>query len=177
MNKAEYWITKLGLEKHPEGGYYKEVYRSAELIAAGHLPERYSGGARNHSTSIYFLITGKEFSAFHRIKSDELFHFYAGSPLAIHMITEAGKYSTVTLGADAEGGEVFQHAVPRGVWFSAETPGGDDAYSLVGCMVAPGFDFSDFELGKRIELLKRYPAQADLIKRLTREQGDRLKIE
>lgn len=169
MNNAEYWIAKLGLEKHPEGGYYKEVYRSAESIASGNLPERYSGGARNHATSIYFLITGKEFSAFHRIKSNELFHFYAGSPLDIHMITEAGKYSMVTLGSDAESGEVFQHAVPRGVWFSAESLGGDDVYSLVGCTVAPGFDFSDFELGKRIELLRRYPAQAEVIKRLARE--------
>ena len=170
MNKAEYWIEKLGLEKHPEGGYYKEIYRSAESIAAGHLPDRYSDGGRNHATSIYFLITGKDFSAFHRIKSDELFHFYAGSPLTIHMITEAGKYSAVTLGADAECGQLFQYAIPHGVWFSAEVSGsGDDSFSLVGCTVTPGFDFYDFELAKRIELLKRYPAQAEVIKRLTRE--------
>jgi predicted cupin superfamily sugar epimerase len=170
MNKAEYWIEKFVLKKHPEGGYYREVYRSAESIAAGHLPERYSGGGRNHATSIYFLITGKEFSAFHRIKSDELFHFYAGSPLKLHMISEAGKYSLVSLGPGADNNEVFQYAIPHGVWFSAEVSGdAADSFSLVGCTVAPGFDFDDFELGKRIELLKRYPAHAEVIKRLTRE--------
>lgn len=170
MKNAEYWIGKLGLAKHPEGGYYKEVYRSSESISPGHLPARYTEGARNHATSIYFLITGKDFSAFHRIKSDELFHYYSGTPLKLHMITEAGKYSQVILGADAEAGQVFQYAIPHGVWFAAEVSGNsDDDYTLVGCTVTPGFQFDDFELGKRIELLKRYPAQAEVIKRLTRE--------
>src|SRR5690242_12414204 len=98
MNKKEYsreyWIQKLGLIKHPEGGYYSEVYRSKEMIKPRHLPERFSG-ERHHSTSIYFMIASDEFSAFHRIKSDELWHFYYGSDVTIHMIDENGKYSQI----------------------------------------------------------------------------------
>ena len=166
MKNAEYWIEKLGLQKHPEGGWFKEAYRSGEFIKKEHLPARFKG-ERHHSTSIYFLITTAEFSAFHRIKSDELWHFYEGSAITIHMIGETGMYSTVTLGSDIESGEVFQYAIPQGVWFAA-TVDTENSYSLVGCTVAPGFHFEDFELGKREELVKIFPDNKDTIERLTR---------
>jgi predicted cupin superfamily sugar epimerase len=166
MKNAEYWIEKLGLRKHPEGGWFKEIYRSGEFIKKEHLPERFTS-ERHHSTSIYFLITIEEFSAFHRIKSDELWHFYEGSAITIHMIDETGKYSKVTLGKEIEKGEVFQYAIPQGVWFAA-TVDAENSFGLVGCTVAPGFHFEDFELGKREELVNMFPENKEVIQKLTR---------
>jgi len=166
MKNAEYWIEKLHLQKHPEGGYFKQIYHSDEKIKAEHLPERYSG-ERHHSTSIYFLITAEEFSAFHRIKSDELWHFYTGSAVTIHIIDEKGKLSQVKLGSNHERGEVFQFAIPNGVWFGASVDA-PDSFALIGCTVAPGFHFDDFELGKRDELIKIFPGHETVIRRLTR---------
>lgn len=161
MHTAQYWINKLNLQKHPEGGYFCEVYRSEEEIKQESLPSRYSG-ARNHSTSIYFLLTSDEFSAFHRIKSDETWHFYYGKAVTIHMIDEKGNYSSIRLGSNPESEEVFQFTIPHGTWFAAsvEEP---DSYVLVGCTVSPGFHFDDFELGKREELLKLFPQHEKLI--------------
>lgn len=172
MNTPEYWINKLGLEKHPEGGYFKEVYRSEELIPSVSLHKRYTG-ERNHSTSIYFLVTSNEFSAFHKLKSDETWHFYHGASLTIHMIDGNGKYSTVKLGSDPESGEMFQFTILHGTWFAASVkePG---SYTLVGCAVAPGFHYEDFELGKRDELLKLFPKLEEVIRRFTREITSRL---
>jgi predicted cupin superfamily sugar epimerase len=166
MKNAEYWINKLKLQKHPEGGWFKEVYRSSEFIKKEHLPARFKG-ERHHSTSIYFLITTGEFSAFHRIKSDELWHFYEGSAITIQMIDKTGKYSMVTLGRDIEKGEVFQYAIPHSVWFAASVDA-ENSFGLVGCTVAPGFHFNDFELGKREELVKKFPDCNAIIERLTR---------
>ena len=165
MKTAEYYIKTLGLQKHPEGGWFKEVYRSDEEIAGEHLPERYTG-ARHHSTSIYFLLTSDTFSAFHRIKSDELWHFYEGSPVTIYMIGSEGNYSEITLGRNIENGEVLQCVIPHGVWFGAKVNSAD-SFCLVGCTVAPGFHFDDFELGEREELLKKFPERSEIIKTLT----------
>lgn len=165
MKTADYYIKKLGLEKHPEGGWFKEVYRSDEEIAGKHLPERFTGG-RNHSTSIYFLLTSDTFSAFHRIKSDELWHFYDGSPVTIYMIDGDGIYSEITLGRDIENGEVLQCVIPHGVWFGAKVNSAD-SFCLVGCTVAPGFHFDDFELADCNELLKLFPQYKEIIERLT----------
>lgn len=167
MNNAEYWIEKLCLTKHPEGGWFKEVYRSSEEIKEEHLPERYSGG-RNHSTSIYFLLTSDTFSAFHKIKSDELWHFYTGSAVTVYMIDENGTYSEVNLGSNHEACEVFQCVMPRGVWFGAKVNQAD-SFSLVGCTVAPGFHFDDFELAKRDEMVKQFPQHKEIIEKLTRD--------
>jgi uncharacterized protein len=163
---AGYWIEKLGLQKHPEGGYYKETYRSNEEIAHDSLPKRFSG-CRNFSTAIYFLLVGTDFSALHRIKSDELWHFYAGSSLTIHVIEESGKYRPIKLGENFDEGEVFQAVVKAGDWFGA-TVNDPESYSLVGCTVAPGFDFNDFELGKGEDLIKCYPQYQSLIEKMTR---------
>ena len=167
MKDAGYWIKKLGLIEHPEGGYFLEIYRSPEAISKRSLPARYEAD-RSFSTSIYFLLIGEQFSAFHRLKSDEVWHFYVGSALTIHIIDEGGDYSTTRLGRDFEKGEVFQTTIKAGSWFGATV---DDpaSYSLVGCTVAPGFDFADFELGNRKELSKRYPDHRTIIEKLTRE--------
>ena len=166
MIKFEYYIEKLGLLKHPEGGWFKEVYRSDEMIKKEHLPERFSG-ERNHSTSIYFMLTSDTFSAFHRIKSDELWHFYDGSPVTIYIIDAAGKYSEIVLGRNQESGEVFQCVIPMGVWFGAKV-NKPDSFSLVGCTVAPGFHFDDFELAERDVMIKAYPEHIEIIEKLTR---------
>lgn len=166
MNNAEYWIKKLELEKHPEGGWFKEVYRADEIHKHEHLPERFTG-ERHHSTSIYFLLTSDTFSAFHRIKSDELWHFYTGSPVIVFMIDENGNYSEIKLGSNHEAGEVFQCVIPYGVWFGAKVNQAN-SFSLVGCTVAPGFHFDDFELAKRDELVKQFPQHEKIIERMTR---------
>ncbi len=166
MKKAEYYINNLGLEKHPEGGWFKEVYRAEEETAAEHLPERYSG-SRHYSTSIYFLLTTDTFSAFHRIRSDELWHFYEGSPVTIYMIDSAGNYSEVTLGRNIDNGEVLQCVIPYGVWFGAKVNAAD-SFCLVGCTVAPGFHFDDFELASRDKLTSDYPQHKEIIEKLTR---------
>ena len=166
MYTPQYWIEKLELERHPEGGYFKEVYRSAEIIPKQSLHERYSGD-RNHSTTIYFLLTSDEFSAFHRIKSDETWHYYTGSPVTVYMIDVRGKYSAVKLGSNPENGEVFQFTVPHGVWFAASVDE-QDSFVLTGCTVAPGFHFDDFELGEREELIKLFPQCEEVIRKFTR---------
>lgn len=142
------------------------MYRSDEETAAEHLPERFSG-SRHHSTSIYFLLTSDTFSAFHRIKSDELWHFYEGSAVTIYMIDSEGNYSEITLGRNIESGEVLQCVIPHGVWFGAKVNAAD-SFCLAGCTVAPGFHFDDFELGEREELLKLFSQHKEIIEILTR---------
>jgi predicted cupin superfamily sugar epimerase len=168
--KAEYWIKKLGLVRHPEGGYYRESYRSDEMIAGGALPVRFAGGGRAFSTAIYFLLAGSDFSAFHRLHSDELWHFYTGTPLTIHALDEKGGYSRWRLGCDGEKDEAFQVVIKAGSWFGAALED-MDSFALVGCTVAPGFDFEDFEMGDRSELIRLYPGHRSLIERFTRAGG------
>jgi hypothetical protein len=166
VRDADYWIERLGLAEHPEGGYFRRTYRSNEEISLDGLPSRFSG-PRAFSTSIYFLLKGGQFSALHRIKSDELWHFYAGSSLTIHAIDQVGGLTRMKLGSDLENGEAFQRLVAARCWFGATV---DDpaSYSLVGCTVAPGFDFQDFELGNRKALTDQYPQHRSVIERLTR---------
>ncbi len=165
MRNYDFWVKTLELQKHPEGGYFKEVYRASELIKKEHLPDRYSGD-RNYSTSIYFLITSENYSAFHKIKSDETWHFYYGSPLTLHVLDKEGKYSRIKIGNNPGNGEVFQYTVSRGDWFAASVDE-KDSYALLGCTVAPGFLFDDFELGKKETMIKQFPAHETLIKRFT----------
>jgi predicted cupin superfamily sugar epimerase len=158
---ANYWIEHLGLEQHPEGGFFREVYQSGEFIQKKGLPGRYSS-FRPFSTSIYFLLKSDQFSAFHRLKSDEIWHFYTGSPLILCMLLQNGKSMTVNLGNDPLKKELFQFAIPKGIWFAAR-PALKDSYSLLGCTVAPGFDVDDFELGSKAHLLRLFPQHKDLI--------------
>src|SRR5450631_3727894 len=155
-HNAGFWIETLALVRHPEGGWFAETYRCAELIPADALPGRFHG-PRTFCTAIYFLLEPGDFSALHRIKSDEIWHFYDGAPLTVQVITPAGERYQILLGRDPVQGHCLQAVVPAGCWFGAETRG---AFSLVGCTVAPGFDFSDFELAERSGLVDRFPQHA-----------------
>lgn len=162
-------VRRLELARHPEGGWYRETYRSGESVAGSALPERF-GGPRSFCTSIYFLLEQGDISALHRIKSDEIWHFYTGAALIVHVLTPQGEHLELKVGPDYAAGESFQIVVEAGCWFGAEvsSPG---EYSLVGCTVAPGFDFEDFQLGNRSDLQRKYPRHKEIIKRLTR-MGD-----
>lgn len=164
MNAKE-WIEALHLEKHPEGGYYRQSYLSQDVISQTALPDRF-GGDRHASTAIYFLLSGYDISALHRIQSDELWHFYTGCGVALHIIHPDGQYELIRLGPDFNSGQVFQAVAPLRSWFGAclEDPQG---FALVGCTVAPGFDFSDFELADRETLLQQYPQHTPIILQLT----------
>jgi uncharacterized protein len=163
---ASYWIEKLQMQAHPEGGYFKETYRSKGIIAQTALPAHFSGD-RNYATGIYFLLQGDDFSAFHKIQSDEMWHFYAGTGLEIVSIDSQGNLTTYLLGNDGEQGQSFQALIPAGVWFGSRVIT-QTSYALVGCTVAPGFDFQDFELAKRAELIAQFPQHANIIEELTR---------
>jgi uncharacterized protein len=167
LNKdAQYWINHLGLSPHPEGGYYCATFKSDLIIVRSALPSNFHGD-RSASTAIYFLLDGRDFSAFHRLASDEVWHFYAGSSLVVHVINPEGDYSELHLGNGSDDGEVFQAVVKAGCWFASRVK--DAAgFALVGCTVSPGFDFADFELGVRSELIRTFPAQRKLIEELTR---------
>jgi predicted cupin superfamily sugar epimerase len=167
MKNASYWVEKYAMLSHPEGGYYVETYRSTEHIPHNALPSRFSGD-RAFSTGIYFLLESPHFSAFHRIQADEMWHFYAGSALDIYCIFPGdGRLEVIKLGSDADKSEVFQAVVPAGTWF-ASRPTSNLGYALVGCTVAPGFDFADFEMADRANLAREFPQHTQLIEELTR---------
>ncbi len=166
MSEVQTLITQYQMLPHPEGGWYKETYKSAESIDAAALPTRF-GGSRPFSTAIYFLLEEGNFSAFHRIKSDECWHFYAGDPLEVYVLREDGTIDMITLGRDITAGQLFQYVVPANSWF-ASRPAIGSAYCLVGCTVAPGFDFADFELAKVAALENEYPQHAAFIQQLCR---------
>jgi uncharacterized protein len=163
---SKYWIQKLQLEPHPEGGFYRQTYKAALVLPRLALPPEFSG-PRASCTAIYFLLDGEGFSAFHRLRSDELWHFYVGAPLALHVIGESGHCSKLLLGSDPEAGQVLQVTVKAGCWFASHVADWK-SFALVGCTVAPGFDFEDFELAKRAELTAKYPQHRPLIEKLTR---------
>lgn len=165
MTKLKTIIDRLGLIPHPEGGFYKETYRSEGQISSSNLTD-YSGN-RNFATCIYFLLTADNFSAWHKIKQDEIWHFYDGDPIRLHLLSPKGGYSQILIGRDFNHDQVPQFVVPGGHWFASEvmSPG---SFSLVGCSVAPGFDFADFELAKRESLTTQFPQHQGIIRRLTR---------
>lgn len=162
---ATYWINRLHLTKHVEGGYFSEVYRSSFILEQQKIPSL--AGNRNISTGIYFLLEQGQFSAFHRITSDELWHFYYGDVLNIFELEENGELITHQLGSDPGKGQQFQCAIKAGNWF-ASAPAPESEYALCGCTVSPGFDFADFELANRDTLNHRFPQHASLINSLTR---------
>jgi predicted cupin superfamily sugar epimerase len=168
LKDAQYWITKLDLAPHPEGGYFRQTYRSDLILREETLRPEFTG-SRSASTAIYFLLDGENFFAFHRIRSDELWHFYAGTSLEIHVIDQDGAYSQILLGNNPDAGESFQAVVKAGCWFASQVQN-PNSFALVGCTVAPGFDFEDFELAKRPELVKLFPQHRNVIEKLTRQQ-------
>lgn len=167
MKKAKDWINALQMFPHPEGGFYKETYRSNENLSQDKLPNRYDG-QRSLGTSIYFLLTKEDRSHFHRLRSDEIWHYHQGGVVEIHMISEDGTLSSQKLGTDIASGQHLQVVIPRGTWFAAEVIGGE--YILVGCTVAPGFAFEDFELADRQSLSSAYPQHQTLIEQFTKNK-------
>ena len=153
--KINFYIETLSLEEHPEGGYYARTYESKHLIRKEALPGNFTGD-RYIASSIYFLLMGNQYSAFHRIKSDELWHHYDGCGLCIYVIHPDGKGERLMLGKELDKGFRFQHIVPAGAWFASK-PVDENGFSLCGCTVAPGFDFEDFEMAEKNELIKSYP--------------------
>lgn len=163
---AKQLIAQYNLQPHPEGGWYRETYRSSGTIPASALPPGFDG-ERHFSTAIYFLLEQGNFSAFHRIKSDECWHFYAGQTLYVYVLHDSGKLEIIKIGSDIFNGALFQYVVPANCWF-ASRPAPGSAFCFVGCTVAPGFDFADFEMAKGEELMERYPQYAEIIGELCR---------
>ena len=159
---VKHLIEVLGLLSHPEGGYFKETYRSNEHAAFEGFNEK-----RNYCTGIYFLIEKNNFSAFHRIQSDEMWHFYGGDPLEVIEITLDGKLKVTSIGNNVLAGERPQYVVPKHHWFGSRVKKGGE-YSFVGCTVAPGFDFNDFEMAERNRLKEEFPEHWAIIQELTR---------
>lgn len=161
ISDAAYWIKHLSLQPHPEGGYYKEVFRSEQQIS-----RKSSADIKQACTSIYYLLEGADYSGFHRLASDEIWYFHKGAPLNIHVIDEHGSYLKHEL-SDAENGNLSV-AILASSWFAAEIPA-KSGFTLVSCVVAPGFDFSEFEMAKRDKLASQYPDHTPLFDRLCRE--------
>jgi predicted cupin superfamily sugar epimerase len=152
-------IHKLQLMVHPEGGFYRETYRSNKSIITG------KAQVRNISTAIYYLLQNEDKSHFHRIQSDELWFFHQGQPMEIKIIQDS-QLTTIHLGNDLENGEVPQAIIPANCWFAASVKNAT-GYSLVSCTVAPGFDFLDFELAKKEDLVQQYPHLKNTIEKFT----------
>lgn len=159
-----YWINHLALESHSEGGFFKQVYRSDESSTIR------DDRTRPYYTSIYFLLNQASPSHFHRLKSDEIWYYHTGEALTVHMIHPDGKYEAVKLGLAIDQGEVLQYAVPKGTIFGSSVESAEpDAFSLVSCMVSPGFEYHDFELFTQAELIKDYPTHETIIRKLAFE--------
>ncbi len=162
MENAAYWIAHLQLLPHPEGGYYKEVFRSAQSVNRLHQP----AVVKQACTSIYYLLEGKDFSAFHQLASDEIWYFHTGDPLLIYAINNDGELTTHELSDTSTGS--LSIVIEPGIWFAAETTA-EDGFSLVSCAVAPGFDFNEFEMAGKENMLSLYAKHEELIARLCRE--------
>lgn len=159
MSTAEI-ITKLNLTPHPEGGFYRETYRCSDQL------DNKSGKQRNISTSIYYLLENENKSHFHRIQSDELWYFHQGKPIEIVCIIN-DRIELILLGNNVTDEEIPQVCIPKNTWFAARVKG-QSGFGLVSCSVAPGFDFEDFEMAKRNDLIKMYPNLSETIMEFTR---------
>jgi predicted cupin superfamily sugar epimerase len=167
---VEQIIHALGLEPLPiEGGLFRQAYCSREEIPSQALPERYRGATKPFSTAIFYLLTNQpdSFSEFHRLPTDEVFHFYLGDPLEVNLLYPSGEYRQVILGQDILAGQLLQFPVPAGVWQGSRVASGG-RFSLIGTTMAPGYTPGDYEQGKRGDLLRQYPAAAPIIHLLTR---------
>jgi len=169
MQSAEQIIKHFNLQSLPaEGGYYRETYRCDEKISKPALPDRY-GNPRCFSTSILFLLKKGIFSAIHKLKSDEVYHFYMGSPVKLLLLFPDGQAQTITLGNDITKNHSPQVVIPKGTWQGCCLEDENAEFALMGCTVSPGFEFEDFELAERNTLIEKYPQQKVLITKLTRE--------
>lgn len=165
---AAQWIEQLALQPHPEGGFFRETYRSVHMVPSQALPDRYAG-ARSLATTIFYLLRGEEVSRLHRLRTDENWYYHAGNPLKLHQFNSDGSYRHTCLGLDPGAGAEPQRVMPAGCWFGAEVATcSEGGYTLVSCSLAPGFEFADFELGDPEELLAAWPEYAALIRKLSR---------
>ena len=158
---AAFWIDYLKLEPHPEGGYYKEIFRSGIEVVKPSTSKTYQA-----CTSIYYLLEGKDYSGFHRLSSDEIWYFHKGVPLLIHVIDEEGNYTVLEL-SDSWNGSL-SIVIRAGLWFAAEIPG-KAGFALVSCAVAPAFEFSEFEMAQKKEMQLLYPQHTEILEKLCRE--------
>jgi uncharacterized protein len=154
---SDEWVQALGLQPHPEGGYYREMYRATAQVETAR-------GPRSAGTAIYYLLPRGTFAAWHRVASDEVWHFYEGGPLTLYLLG-AGGLERVVLGREVARGERPQVVVPAGVLQAAAPEG---AYTLAGCTVAPGFDFADWEMPSREALVALHPEHAQVLRRFSR---------
>ncbi len=168
MTDAERIIKLYNMKPHPgEGGYYVETYRSKDMVDKGAFPGGRYDEDKSISTAIFYLLTSDTKSFFHRLKSDEIYHFYMGDPVELVLIHPNGSTKVLYLGHDLRAGQFVQAVVPAGMWQGASLLDGGE-YALMGTTVAPGFDFSDFELGERDDLLSTFPLHKNYIEKLTR---------
>ena len=167
MTAATDWIEALDLSPHPEGGFYREFHRSQHILEEESLPRGFSGD-RELGSVIHYLLTGDDSSAFHRLRSDEIWHFHDGSPFLIHMIDPKGVHSAARLGLNVSGGEVPCFVVPAGHYFGAEVAA-DDSFALASCTVIPAFSFDDFEMPTSDELISIFPHLKSEILHLSRK--------
>ena len=163
---AQYWIERLNLSEHPEGGFFAPAFRAPEQIGRDGLPERFTGN-RAMVSSIYYLLKKGQFSVFHRLRSVEIWNFFEGDPLTIYVLDPSGSMNQKRLGPNFDRGESYQAAIEAGNWFAAEHRGPGE-FSLVGCTVAPGFEYEDLEIAGRAQLQAKYPQHTEIIERLTR---------
>jgi len=163
---ARYWTEKLHLVEHPEGGFFAPAFRASEQINLSGLPDRFTGN-RAIVSSIYYLLLKNQFSVFHRLKSVEIWSFFEGDPLTIHILDPLGALVEKRLGRDFDKGESFQVAIEAGNFFAAEQHGPKE-FTLVGCTVAPGFEYEDMEIAARVELQAKYPQYMEIIEKFTR---------
>jgi hypothetical protein len=165
LKSPESYLRAFQMQSHPEGGYFKETWRSEGEIGGEALPPIY-GGPRSYGTSILYMLIGKDVSKVHRLRSDEVWYFHTGSPLRLHILLPDGEYQSILLGLDPDQGHHFQAVVPAGSWFGAEVAE-RGSYSLVGCAMAPGFDFKDWELGDCTQLARQYPMHREWLMQLS----------
>lgn len=161
MNTAEYWIQHLNLKPHPEGGFYKEEYRSSIEVQKSNLPRGFTS-ARKLATSIYFLLRSVDISRLHRLRSDEIWYYHTGSPITLIYIDAEGKKHKHILGNNPEKAEKLSVLIPSGCIFCASVAQ-KDSFGLISCVVTPGFEFDDFELFDKEDLLQAYPQHTDII--------------
>ncbi|MCC5834678.1 MAG: cupin domain-containing protein [Opitutales bacterium] len=168
---AATWRSRLGLARHPEGGWFRRVYASRQVLPQAVLSPEFKG-PRPQASAIYYLLEGEEVSHFHRIASDEIWHHYDGAELSVVELTPEGVLTVHRLGKNPEQGAVPFCVIPAGHWFGALLPSAGKSHALVGCTVIPGFDFAEHEMGNRQDLLEEYPEHHEWILRLTQDAGE-----
>jgi predicted cupin superfamily sugar epimerase len=160
IENSQYWINHLKLLPHPEGGYYKETFRSTLRVS-----RELSTGLKQACTSIYYLLEGTDYSGFHRLKSDEIWYFHKGAPLLVYILNHDGELNDLELSDNSSGN--LSVVIPAGLWFAAEVAN-QAGFTLASCAVAPGFDFAEFEMAKKDDLIKLHPQHLTILSRLCR---------